>query len=71
MEQLSLCDTNIEPVLSSPGTTTSEALTLQLLKSTCPRAPAQQQGKPLQQEAHVPQLEKSPCSNEDLNTANT
>ena len=71
MEQLSLCDTNIEPVLSSPGTTTSEALTLQLLKSTCPRAPAQQQGKPLLQEAHVPQLEKSPCSYEDLTPATT
>ena len=70
MEQPSPCDATIEPVLSSPGTTTNEALTLQLLKPMCPRALAQQQGEPLQQEAHAPQLEKRPCSNDDSNPAN-
>ena len=70
MEQLSPCDTTIEPLLSNPETTTNEAFTLQLLKSTCLRDPAQQQKKPLQQEAHALQLEKSPCINKDPNTAN-
>ena len=40
------------------------AFKLQLLKPMCPRACAPQE-KPLQGEAHAPQLEKSLCSNED------
>ena len=37
----------------------SRAWELQLLKPTCPRAQAPEQEKPLQWEAHVPQLEKT------------
>ena len=40
----------------------SRALEPQLLKPTCPRAGAQKQGKPLQCEDQVRQLESSPCS---------
>ena len=38
---------------------------LQLLKPARPRAHAQQQEMPPQWEAHEPQLESNPCSNED------
>ena len=38
------------------------ALVAQLLKPTCPRTPALQQGIPPQWEAWVPQLGSSPCS---------
>ena len=47
-----------EPVLWSPGTTTTEP--------TGPRACAPQQEKPPQWETHTPQLGKSPGSNKDL-----
>ena len=43
----------------------SRAWELQLLKSMCPRAPAPQQEKTLQWEAHAPQLENIPLSNDD------
>ena len=36
-----------------------------MLKPMCPRVHTLQQEKPLQQEAHTPQLEKSSHSNKD------
>ena len=74
MEQLSLYTTTTEPVLWSPGATTAEPCTLQVLRPECPRAYAPHQEKPTQWEAYAsqlengpcsPQLEKSQCSNED------
>ena len=53
-EQLTLCATTIELC--------SRAQEPQLLKPPHPRACALQQEKPLQWEAHAPQLESSPCS---------
>ena len=60
MEQFSLCSTAVEPVSCDYW-----ARVLQLLKPERPRARALQQEKPLQLEAHAPQLEKSSCSTED------
>ena len=48
-----------------PGSHNYWAHMLQLLKPVCPKAHALQQEKPPQWEACVPQLEKSPSSNED------
>ena len=71
---LSLCTTTTGPVLYSPGATTLEALGLQLRKPDFPRTCALQREGLLQWEAsklqlesspHLPQLEKSPHSNED------
>ena len=65
----SLPDPGRSPMLWSNEAHVSQLLSLssraqepQLLKPAHPRACALQQEKPLQQEAHVPQQESSPCS---------
>ena len=54
VQQVSLCATTIESVIWSPGPATPEP--------TRPRVHAPQKEKVPQWEAHVPQLESSPCS---------
>ena len=50
---------------TKPGSCNYWAYVLQLLKPEHPRTCAQQQEKPLQWEARIPQPEKSPRSNKD------
>ena len=65
-EQLSPCATTTEPVLWSPGALEPVCKDcVQGLKPARPIACAQQPGKPPLWKACTPQLEKSPCSNED------
>ena len=59
-EQLSPCATTIEPVLWSPGASPTEPACCNNQSSHRVHAP--QQEKPLQWEAHAPQLESSPLS---------
>ena len=53
MEQLSLCATTAEPALWSPQATTTEGC--------MPRAPAPQQERPPEWEAHAPQCRVAPA----------
>ena len=65
MGQLSPCAATAQPAPQRPGNCDSSAPVPQLLKPTCPRNHALQQGRPLHREAGTPQLGSNPpCHNQ-------